>query len=91
MSDQYSTGVYVKGDSEKVANTTARAVALVFEGYRLKETVPADDTSYRDLQAQAKELGIKANQPEAALREAIAAASLPGPDTIVEPDTTTED
>lgn len=91
MSDQYAPGTYVKGDSEKVANTAARAVALVFEGYRLKETVPADDTNYRDLQAQAKELGIKANQSEADLRAAIAEATLPGPDTIVEPDTTTED
>jgi hypothetical protein len=76
MSDaQYKPGVYVKGDSEKVANTPARAVALVFDGYTLKETVPAESASYRDLQAQAKELGIPANQSEGALREAIAAAT----------------
>lgn len=86
MSDaQYPTGTYVKGDSVKVANTPARAVALVFDGYRLQEQAPAEDTSYRDLQAQAKELGIKANQPEASLREAIAAKSLPGTDTTVDP------
>lgn len=87
MSDSgsYATGVYVKGDDEKVANSTTRAVALVFEGYQLKTEVPADDTSYRDLQAQAKELGIKANQPEDVLRKQIALKSLPGADTTVAP------
>lgn len=84
---QYAPGVYVKGDVERVANTPARAVALVFDGFRLKEAVPAEDTSYRDLQAQAKELGIPANQSADDLRAAIAQATLPGPDTIVvEPD-----
>lgn len=92
MSDaQYQPGVYVKGDDEKVANTASRAVALIFEGYRLKETVPAEDTSYRDLQAQAKEFGIPANQSEAALRAAIAHASLPSPTTVVDEPTDTED
>lgn len=37
---QYPTGVYVKGDVEKVANTAARAVALAFEGYKLKVDEP---------------------------------------------------
>lgn len=70
---EYQPGVYVKGNDERVANTSSRAVALVFEGYSLKETVPAESASYRDLQAQAKELGIAANQSEGALRDAIAA------------------
>lgn len=87
MSDgTFKPGTYVKGDRVKVANTASRAVALVFEGYTLQEAVPAEDTSYRDLQAQAKELGIKANQPEADLRQQIAAKSLPGADTIVDSD-----
>lgn len=74
MSDSlYEPGVYVKGDDERVANTPARAVALVFEGFSLKETIPAEGATYRDLQAQAKELGIPANQSEGALRDAIAA------------------
>lgn len=69
----YEPGIYVKGDREKVADTPARAVALAFEGYVLKDTVPSETASYRDLQAQAKELGIPANQSEQHLREAIAA------------------
>lgn len=92
MSD-YKPGTYVKGDSVKVANTTKRAVALVFDGYKLQKASPAEDTSYRDLQSQAKELGIPANQSEAALRSAIAEKTLPGVDTVVDPETitTTED
>lgn len=82
----YVPGTYVKGDSVRTANRRSDAVALVFEGYRLKEQVPAEDTSYRDLQAQAKELGIPANQSEAALREAIAEATVPGADTAVDSD-----
>lgn len=70
-------GVYVKGDSVKTANTAAKAVALVFEGYQLQEQVPAEDTSYRELQAEAKELGIPANQSDSALRKAIAKATVP--------------
>lgn len=89
MSD-YKPGTYVKGDSVKVANTAARAVALRFDGYTLHEATPAEDTSYRDLQAQAKELGIPANQSEAALRAAIAEASLPGADTVVDPEPATD-
>jgi hypothetical protein len=38
----YAPGTYVKGDDERVANTASAAVALAFEGYRLKEeAVPA--------------------------------------------------
>lgn len=67
----HQPGVYVKGDSERVANTVSRAAALVFEGYALKDESPAPDADYRDLQAQAKELGISANQKADALREQI--------------------
>lgn len=85
MSDaQHKPGVYVKGDVEKVANTPTRAVELIFEGYRLKESVPAESATYRDLQAQAKEFGIPANQSEPVLREAIAAAKLPSPTVVVD-------
>lgn len=33
---EYKPGVYVKGDDVKRANTVSRAVALVFEGYKLR-------------------------------------------------------
>jgi len=75
MSDSYAPGVYVKGDRRRSATSRSDAVALVFEGYRLVETVPAETATYRELQAQAKELGIAANQSEADLRTAIAEAS----------------
>lgn len=81
---EYKPGVYVKDGVEKHANTVARAVALAFEGYRLKEEVPASGASYRDLQSQAKELGIPANQSEDALRAAIAEVSVPSEDTVVD-------
>ena len=46
----YEAGTYVKGDSVKVATTAAKAVALVFEGYKLKsesvdESAPAASVS----------------------------------------------
>lgn len=41
--NQYPTGVYVKGDDERVANTPARAVALAFEGYKLKSDESAEE------------------------------------------------
>lgn len=83
---QYSPGVYEKDGIERVANTASRAVDLVFNGFRLKEAVPAEDASYRDLQAQAKDLEIPANQSADNLRVSIAQATLPGPDTIVDTD-----
>lgn len=83
---QYPTGIYAKGDTERVANTTARAVELVFEGFRLKEQVPAEDASYRDLQSQAKDLGIPANQSAEDLRSAIAEAQLPGANVVLDDD-----
>lgn len=67
----HQPGVYVKGEQERVATTTATAVALVFDGYVLKDESPAPDADYRDLQEQAKELGIKANQSADVLRAAI--------------------
>jgi len=33
----YAPGVYVKGDDERVANSASAAVALTFDGYKLKE------------------------------------------------------
>lgn len=32
----YAPGTYVKGDDVKVATTASKAVALVFQGYKLK-------------------------------------------------------
>lgn len=93
MSDSlHPTGTYVKGDSLAVANTTARAVALTFDGYELRKEIPSEGASYRDLQAKAKELGIPANQSEDDLRVAIAGAMLPSEATVVdEPTDTPED
>jgi hypothetical protein len=97
MSDSYALGVYEKGDRRKSANSRREAVALVFDGYKHVEAVPAETATYRELQAKAKDLGIAANQSEAALREAIANAEpVPGvapapsstsavPDTIETP------
>src|SRR5690349_144228 len=66
-------GTYRKGDDVRVASTPSEAVALSFEGYK-RETAEsvADGADYRELQAQAKELGIAANQSKGALAEAIA-------------------
>lgn len=82
MSDaQYQPGIYVKGDQKRAAHTARDAVALVFDGFKLEEsTAPGEDVSYRDLQAQAREHGIPANQTADVLRAAIAeaeAANLP--------------
>lgn len=68
---EYEPGTYVKGDVTKVATSTKRAVALVFDGYRRKVDGPSESADYRDLQAQAKELDIPANQSAEALREQI--------------------
>jgi hypothetical protein len=51
MSDSASTspyqpGIYVKGDDERTAKNAKQAVALVFEGYKLK----ADDTATDEAQ-----------------------------------------
>lgn len=67
----HKPGVYVKGDQERVATSTRSAVALVFDGFVLVDESPAPDASYSDLQAQAKELGIPANQSADTLRTLI--------------------
>lgn len=56
-----------------MADTASEAVALQFAGYRPEtaESV-ASELDRAELQAQAKSLGIKANQSSAALAEAIA-------------------
>jgi len=82
---EFATGTYVKGDSAKVATSRAQAVALVFDGYVFRGESPSEDVDYRDLQAQAKELGIPANQSADALREQIdAELNKPG-DVNVDP------
>jgi hypothetical protein len=100
MSDSYALGTYVKNGRRKTAGSRRDAVALVFDGYKLEKPVVSEEATYRDLQAQAKELGIAANQSESALREAIAlkapaqgVAPAPSstsavPDTIEEPHST---
>lgn len=67
----HKPGVYVKGDDQRVANSASAAVALVFDGFVRKDEGPAEDATYRDLQEQAKELDIPANQSAEALREQI--------------------
>lgn len=67
----HQPGVYVKGDSVRMASSARSAAALVFDGFVLQDQSPAADADYRDLQAQAKELDIKANQSADALRVAI--------------------
>lgn len=75
-------GVYRKGHETRVADTATEAVALAFEGYQLQtaEAVAAE-LSRPELVEQAKALGIKANQSNAALAEAIA-AHVPEPDSV---------
>lgn len=68
---EFEAGTYVKGDVARVATSRSQAVALVFDGYVRKVDGPAEDAAYRDLQEQAKELGIPANQKADALREQI--------------------
>lgn len=73
----HQPGVYVKGDVVRTATTPAKAVALVFNGFvRQAPVPPSEDADYRDLQAQAKELDIPANQSADVLREAIFDAKL---------------
>ena len=80
-SGNYPAGVYEKDGRTVVAQSPATAVALTFDGYRLVKEV--DDVNahdgeevkleadYRDLQKQAKELGINANQSADELRKQI--------------------
>jgi len=66
-------GTYRKGHDFRVADTALEAVALAFTGYQRQtpESVAAELTR-PELVEQAKALGIKANQSNAALAEAIA-------------------
>lgn len=59
---------YAKGDRRRSVTTASDAVKAQFDGFKL---VSVDEVDYADLQAQAKELGIKANQSAAALTEQI--------------------
>lgn len=83
--ESYAQGVYVKGDQTRVANTKADAVQAVFDGFAPVKSNSEDSSaskggsedssaSYRDLQAQAKELDIPANQSAEALEQAISDA-----------------
>ena len=71
----HKTGTYSKGGKVKVAEDVAQAVALTFEGYRYVDEAVADDTGYRDLQEQAKALGIPAHQSKPDLVDAMAPAN----------------
>lgn len=86
----HKPGVYVKGSSVQVATTASRATALVFEGYTARvddEPVPAAaDLDYRDLQKQAMELDIPANQSADALRKQIDDALAKDPERSENPD-----
>lgn len=68
-------GVYVKGDSVRRCDTNASVVAARWEGYVLLENQDVESVDYRDLQAQAKALGVPANQSKEALEAAILEAS----------------
>lgn len=77
----YEPGTYIKGDDVRSASNAAEAVALAFQGYKRQTADFLADVDYRDLQEQAKALGIPANQSKEALAEAITAApaAAPGP------------
>lgn len=58
----YEPGLYAKGSNVQRADTPARAVTLVFNGYKRVADETVENTSYPDLQGQAKALGVPANQ-----------------------------
>jgi len=60
---------YAKGDQRRSVHTAADAVKARFAGFKL--IAAEDGVDYRDLQAQAKELEIPANQSAEELQEAI--------------------
>ena len=73
MSTSPKPGLYVKGDKVRNALTPAQAVQAVWDGFvAAPEQAEQVETPYADLQAQAKALGIPANQSAAKLAEAIA-------------------
>lgn len=67
---------FQKGDDIRTANTAADEVALRFRGFVPVATnaMQRAVVDYRDLQVQAKELGIPANQTAQELTDAIAQA-----------------
>lgn len=73
----HQPGVYVKGDSVRIASTAGTAAQLAYDGYALQGESPApeaddnDTPDYRELQAQAKELDIDARQSAAELQKQI--------------------
>lgn len=67
-----SLQTYAKGDSIKTATSPAEKVALEFEGYKPVAETVAENVDYRDLQAQARQLGIPANQRKDALAAYVA-------------------
>lgn len=70
MSTDYEPGVYRKGDTARIARTAADAVDLKFRGFsRVGDEPTEDGLDYRELQRQAKEAGIPANQSKEALAE----------------------
>lgn len=73
--------IFTKGDVTRHADTPAEVAQLKFDGFReVVDTVaPAADVAeieipYADLQREAKELGIPANQSAEVLEAAINAA-----------------
>jgi hypothetical protein len=80
----YKPGTYTKGEDVRHASSPSEAVALVFAGYRPQTAASvAESADYRDLQAQAKGLGIPANQSKADLAQAIAEAPVAAPSAPV--------
>lgn len=62
-------GTFVKGSVVRVAQTATQVVQLRFDGWsRVEEQ---GDVSYRELQSQAKHVGIPANQSAEQLVEAL--------------------
>ena len=73
MSTSPQPGLFVKGDKVRNAVTPAQAVQAAWEGFvAAPDQAEQESASYADLQAQAKELGIPANQSAVKLAEAIA-------------------
>ena len=65
-------GTFAKGNIVRRADRPVDVVALRFAGWKRVEEQTPDDASYRELQEQAKSVGIPANQSTDALLEALA-------------------
>ena len=71
VESEYKPGVYRKGDDVRVVETPTEAVNLLARGYVRQGATPTEDgPDYRELQRQAKELGI----PATGTKEELAAA-----------------